>query len=249
MADGDYIVADTDHTVVFDEADLWADVLRRLEVFSIAPKTLTDLVNLPAKTRPDLLAGRVVANRLRFQALDLGLEPLCSTVIHRIVREFGLDGCWRRRADDLDADIIETPRALITGGFPVIVYHGTSDVYLDDIKVQGLRVDAASNWAKGGRDHVYLAAEAQVSAFHARRTAKRVGGEAIVLKCQLPEVWAVDHDVKAQMVDNPEVPHSDERFLSQEAGLFAVPANIPWADIIEVRTPRCHTRFETWPVV
>ena len=220
MANGHLIVADATQTRVFSATDSWSVIQPQLSVFSIAPADMQELVNLPKGIRRDLLVGKVFGATLRFSALDIGLEPLCSTVIHRVVNAHGLDGCSRTRVDE-EIDVIYTPRALITGMMPTVVYHGTSDVHLPQIRSGGLCVSQPSNWPAGGRNHIYLAAEAQVSAFHARRTALRAGGDPIVLKCLLPANWAVDHDVQHQMVLNPAVPSNDAVFLSQEAGLFS----------------------------
>jgi len=248
MTSGDYVVADAEHTCVFSNDEPWADILPRLAAFSIAPATLQELVSLPTGKRPDLLVGRLFGTILRLPALDIGLEPICSTVIHRVVTKYGLDGCQRVRADG-DPDTINTPRALILGALPGYVYHGTSDLNLPTIRDAGLCTDQPANWPNGGRDHVYLAAEAQVSAFHARRTAAKQGGQPVVLKCRLPTTWVADHDVNLQMVQNSAVPSADPVFLAQEAGLFATPAAIPWSDILEVRSPVLHERFDTWSEV
>lgn len=248
MAHGDLIIADATHTCVFSATDNWSVIQPQLSVFSIAPADLQELVNLPTRTRPDLLVGKVFGATMRLPALDVGLEPLCSTVIHRVVTSLDLDDCQRTRLDG-DPDVIRTPRSIISGTMPTVIYHGTSDLHLPLIQTSGLCISQPSNWTGGGRNHIYLAAEAQVSAFHARRTAELAGGDPIVLECLLPTNWGVDHDVQHQMVVNPAVPSADPLFLSQEAGLFAVPADIPWSDILEVRRPVLHTRFETWPIV
>ncbi|MEI9966034.1 MAG: hypothetical protein WDM92_16715 [Caulobacteraceae bacterium] len=185
----------------------------------------------------------MINNVLRIQAVELGLEPICSTVIHRIVTANNLDGCWRRRAED-GLDIIETPRSEITG-HPA--NHRLSR-YLSGLSghhsQEGLRIDQPSTWDHGGRDHVYLAAEAQVSAFHARKTAQEQASAPIVLKCKMPGHWVADHDVEHQMVKNPLVPGCNGPFFAQEAGLFAASAPIPPADILEVRRPAFNTRYE-----
>jgi hypothetical protein len=247
MIEGRYIVADAKNTYDFDEGDAWGTVVAGLTPFGLAPPSIDDLMRSCVRERRDLLVGRVINNVLRIQAVALGLEPICSTVIHRIVTNNTLDGCWRRRAEGLD--IIETPRSEITGALPTIVYHGTCEAYLAVIRREGLRIDRPSNWRCGGRDHVYLAAEAQVSAFHARRTAQEQCSAPVVLKCKMPAHWLADHDVEHQMVKNPLVPGDNGPFFAQEAGLFAAPAAIPPADIFEVRRPALNTRYGTWAIV
>lgn len=248
MADGDYIVADTQRIFTFRAGDPWPDILAGIAPFSVAPASIKELANLPTNGRPDLLVGRVFGATLRFQALNIGLEPLCSTVVHRVVEAFELDGCERVRIDG-DPDTINTPRELITGSLPEFAYHGTSDTNLAVIKREGLRIDQPANWEHGGREHVYLAAEAQVSAFHARRTAGLLKGKPVVLKCRFPTIWLADHDVQSMMVNNPLVPSNDGRFLAQEAGLFAAPDSISGDKILEVRSPQHSSRFDAWPIV
>lgn len=250
MIEGHHIVADAANACTFVlKSEPWPDIQAKLAPFGISPASVEELMEISVKKRPDLLIGKVEENVLRFQAMELSLEPVCSTVIHRIVQTHGLDGCWRRRFDDPVGDIIQTPRAEITGALPIYVYHGTCESRLKAIRRDGLRIDRPREWSKGGQGHVYLAAEAQVSAFHARRTATKHDCQPIVLRLRLPDPWAIDHDVDHQMVQSADVPGTDGVFFSQEAGLFASPAVIPPSDILEVRRPVHGTRYATWPIV
>ncbi|WP_374469947.1 hypothetical protein [Phenylobacterium sp.] len=249
MLEGRFIIADATNSYDFDGDDPWEKVVAGLAPFGLAPPSILDLMHSSVRERRDLLVGKVVKNVLRIQAVELGLEPICSTVIHRIVTTNHLDGCWRQRADDGTIDTIETPARDISGALPTVVYHGTSEASLATILPQGLLIDRPPNWENGGRNHVYLAAEAQVSAFHARRTAQEHASTPVVLKCKMPTRWVADHDVEHQMVKNPLVPGDDGLFFAQEAGLFASPAPIPPADILEVRRPAFNSRYETWDIV
>jgi hypothetical protein len=248
MIEGRYIVADAENTYDFGADEAWQTVVAGLAPFGLAPPSIADLMQCSVQERRDLLVGRVMNNVLRIQAVELGLEPICSTVIYRIVTTNNLDGCWRRRAEE-GLDIIETPRSEIIGTPPTTVYHGTCEAFLAAILLEGLRIDRPSTWAHGGRDHVYMAAEAQVSAFHARKTAREQASAPMVLKCKMPTSWVADHDVERQLIKNPLVPGNDGPFFAQEAGLFAAPAPIDPADILEVRRPAFNTRYGTWAIV
>jgi hypothetical protein len=86
----------------------------------------------------------------------------------------------------LDYDIWHTPLDAMRGRIPWILFHGTSDIYIDRIWAEGLRLDQPSNWSIGSRKCVCMTATPQTAAFHARRTAENKGGEPIVVAFRRP---------------------------------------------------------------
>lgn len=132
------------------------------------------------------------------------------------------------------------------GRIPSILYHGTTDAYLDHILAEGLRTDRPSNWENAGKDHVYMTATPQTAAFHARRTSDRCGGSPIVLACRKPWRLQADWDVENQLTLNPNVPSRDSMLLAKGAGLFASPSSVSRTAILEVLEPQLSVPVFNW---
>jgi len=75
---------------------------------------------------------------------------------------------------------------------PKVMYHGTSSVFLQRILRQGLRPGNPSNWSGDNyhgtfKEHIFLADSPIHARWHAADTARKKGGEGVVLKVNVPD--------------------------------------------------------------
>lgn len=245
-----HVVADQRHCLTFNKATNFAQVTTVIDAtFDFVPASLHDLVNVWTTHRPDLLIGSLSPDSKVLTVLGdrVSLDPGCSVVARQAAHLLKIESIRRILMTGLQYDVWHTPIDAMRGRIPSILYHGTSDIYIDRIWAEGLRIDQKPNWSIGSRERVCMSATPQTAAFHARRTAENTGGEPIVVAFRKPWLLKADWDVVNQLVNNPHVPGDDAMRCTTEAGLFASTRPASRTAILEILTPKISVPVREWP--
>ena len=246
-----HVVADRRQCFVFDSVDFGRAAGDLALRFSITPADIGELANQWTTKRPDLLIGAFHPNQATLTTMGDGvaLDPGTSKIVRDAARLTGISQVRRLLIVGTEWDEWVTPRRLMRGSVPDVLFHGTSDLLLTGILTRGLRTDQPPNWAKGGKAQVFLTATPQTAAFHARRTADRRGGLPVVLSCRRPPHLQPDWDVQHQVVGNPLVPTASAWNRTREAGLFASPRPLRRCAILAAHVPMAGAPFQSWEEV
>lgn len=245
-----HIVADQENCLTFNCQTNFSQVAMAIkDAFGFAPASLYALANSWTTSRPDLLIGALSSNTKVLTVLGGGvsLDPGCSVVVMEIANLLKVESVRRMLIVGPTYDVWHTPFDAIRGRIPSILFHGTSEIYLDCIWDKGLRLDQPPNWQSGSRGSVCMTATPQTAAFHARRTAEYKGGCPIVVALRRPWLLKADWDVINQVVNNPQVPDDNAMRRTTEAGLFASTRPVSRIAILDILSPRISRPVTEWP--
>lgn len=245
-----HVVSDQKHCLTFSNATNFGPVATAIDAtFGFAPTSLYDLANLWTTLRPDLLIGSLLPAPKILTILGSGvsLDPVCSIVARVAANLLKVESIRRMLIAGGPYDVWCTPLDQMRGRIPSILFHGTSDLFLDRIWAEGLRIDQPPNWLNGSRNRVCMTATPQTAAFHARRTADENGGRSIVVAFRKPWFLEADWDVTNQLVNNSQVPCNDAMMLTKEAGLFASTRPASRMAILDIFEPQISVPVSRWP--
>ena len=150
--------------------------------------------------RSDILFGRIEDGELQLfdSTSTFKRDPRSSILIKKLVKELGLQGV-SQYASDGDGEEIRASKYTIKGEIGDTAYHGTSSDYLEGIFKLGLVPGEKKTNFEGisHPDAVFISTRMDKAVFHANHTAKKTGGDPVIIEMKIPDknLLIPDYDV------------------------------------------------------
>ena len=139
-----HVVSSQKYCLTFNSMTHFKPVATAIDAkFSFAPASLHDLANIWTTHRPDLLIGSLLPDPKVLTLLGSGvsLDPVCSVVARDVATLLNVESIRRMLIAGESYDVWYTPLDKMRGRIPSVLFHGTTDLCLDRIWVEGLRID------------------------------------------------------------------------------------------------------------